>query len=242
MIKNSRIKQFIVQLLIMVVLFSMGIIVYIHSNATANSITLIRNDSQQAIKLNQDNTPKINKLKFGIFTDEPYVYKDEQKLGNKVNIVGWFVHWNETMDSNKLKNTCAAGYVPEITWESWDKKKGLDGNKYMLDDILAGKYDKKINTDLDSITNACQGQNVIIRFDHEMDSPINLNSKITSQDPALMYYPWQSNPDKYIRVWQKMVTTSRNKNQNIKWVWSPNPGTDLATKYYPEINMSTMSA
>jgi len=223
---SKRVSQFSLQIILAMLLLLCGILFYVHSNATANSLLVSHANKVDIIKTNQSNTPTIGSFKFGMYIDNPYVFKDEKKIDYKLNLVGWFVHWNENMESNKLKNTCAAGYVPAITWESWVAKNGVAGSKDILSEINKGKYDQKIINDINSIKKNCPNQTVLIRFDHEMDS--EPGTKLEDK-----YYPWQGNPKQYIEAWRRIVKIGHSKNSNIKWIWSPNRGNDFAKQYYP---------
>jgi beta-mannanase len=174
---------------------------------------------------NAKNVPVANQFKFGIFTNNPTLSADEQKLGHTLNIMAWFSHWNESLQSNKLTYACSNGYVPEITWESWNgaSSNGIVDNPFPLSNIAQGTYDNYIKQQLQVIKDTCKNQTVIIRFDHEMDTPVG----------TVSYYPWQGDPTAYIAAWQHVVSISRSIDPNIKWLWSPNRGTSIAAQYYP---------
>lgn len=170
----------------------------------------------------QPNVPGLAKpLKFGMYTNDPNPANDNAKLGYQMDIMAWFTHWNGNLKNNKLVTACQQGYVPEITWESWNGSQGA-GN-YPLAAIAAGKYDGFITAQLRQVQQTCRKQTVIIRFDHEMDLPPG----------EAGWYPWQGDPSEYIAAWRHVVTLGRRVNPNIKWLWSPNRGTALAADYYP---------
>ena len=224
---EMRFKQFTLQIFLALILLLSAIYLYMDSssNVTANDIAKVAGiNKSNSSKINRSNVPTNGSFKFGMFSDEPFVGKDEKKIDAKLNIVGWFVHWNESMHSNKLKNACSFGYVPEITWETWVRAKGVDGNSNILNEIVDGRYDKKINDDIDSISKSCTDKTVLIRLNHEMETAPNEPNR---------YYPWQGNPEMYIKAWKHIVNISRKKNKNIKYIWSPNRGNMYTSLYYP---------
>lgn len=161
-------------------------------------------------------------LQFGLYMNAPTPTQYEQELGVKLGIIGWFSHWNTPLANNKLRYACSEGYVPAITWESWDGA-GTTGNPYPLQAIAHGDYDTLIRQDLEAVAATCKGHKVIIRFDHEMDVEAGKAN----------WYPWQGDPTDYVAAWQHVVAMGRSIDPNILWLWSPNRGTTATKQYYP---------
>lgn len=159
--------------------------------------------------------------RFGVFTVQPTVNAVESALGTKVDMVGWFQKWDEPFTNDKLKAFCTEDYLPEITWEAWHGT--VADNPYPLSAIASGQFDALITTRMQELAETCGPNKVIIRFNHEMDT----------KPGKVEWYPWQGNPPEYIAAWQHVVALSRSINPNVKWLWSPNRGTDYTPKYYP---------
>jgi hypothetical protein len=164
-------------------------------------------------------------LKIGAYIASDHnASKIERTLGTELDMVGWYTHWSQPMVNNKLVNACKDGYVPSITWESWNGFKAFaegDTDPYPMTDIAAGTFDAKIIADLQGIAKTCGNQTVLIRFDHEM----NLATR--------MWYPWQGDTHAYITAWQHVVALGRQYAPNVKWVWGVNRGDAVAQSYYP---------
>lgn len=183
---------------------------------------------QQVAPANTANVPKLGeKFKFGSYIiEENTPDAIEQTLGGqKLEVVGWYTHWNRPIASQKLKNTCANGYVPAITWESWESGTKDVSTPWSLQDIAAGKFDDKISKELRQVVHTCKNKVVIIRFNHEMNT----------NRGDMLWYPWQGNPEAYVAAWQHIVKMSHDISPNIKWLWSPNhtADVDLVEPYYP---------
>lgn len=178
-----------------------------------------------SVPSNVANVPGQGKsLMFGVdLTDQNTPESVESLLGHKLNLVGWFTHWDKPLVNSKLTYACDNGYVPVITWESWATG-GSQNTPWPLKDIAAGKFDSKIKDDLKLLNKTCRAQTVIIRFDHEMNKDHALDS----------WYPWQGDPNLYVAAWKHVVNLGRDNAQHVKWLWSVNSNTAEATNpYYP---------
>lgn len=173
---------------------------------------------------NSKNVPARGNLKFGAYiTTQNTPENIEQLVQHKVNLVGWFTHWDKPLANSKLTYACQNGYVPVITWESRPTGKILE-TQWSSRDIAAGKFDAKIQKDLTNLAETCKNQTVIIRFDHEMNLDAGNN----------LWYPWQTDPTTYISAWKHVVTLGHKDAPNVKWLWSVNPGdSNNARRYYP---------
>ena len=217
-------KNYLLIILFILISFKVSIYLTIKNQNTKSTM----NNSRKIQISNKKNVPAINSLKIGLYINNhsPETYQSE--LETKVSILSWFRQWNNPLANNQLTNACNEGYVPLITWESWNGISSFNKNTnyYPLSDIASGKFDNYIKNNLKDIEKYCPNQTVIIRFDHEMDTP----------EGTISWYPWQGNPKDYIAAWKHIVTISRNINPNIKWLWSPNRGTANTALYYPGDN------
>jgi hypothetical protein len=210
---------FILPSLIFTVLINVPAILSFQTKPTSPAITTIK----PKIISNENNVPKLgDSLKIGVYLDSEYTPKEvESEIGSKLNIMAWFSKWNSTLANNKLAYACENGYVPSITWESWQSD-NIKNNPYPLKDIASGKFDSYIREQFNQVRNTCGQQTVIIRFDHEM-YVLNHN----------LWYPWQNDAANYIRAWRHIVDMSHKIDQNIKWIWSPNHGEEGIDAFYP---------
>lgn len=173
---------------------------------------------------NQPNVPAIGSLKFGMYVESKTPGSIEQAIGHKLNIIGLFTHFNQNLGNDKLSYACNQGYVPLVTWESWEGPKHWNhGDPYPLKKIASGDLDMILKQNLQAVADICKQQTVIIRFDQEFDT----NPGVVS------YAPWQGDPQAYIAAWQHIVSLSRSIDPNIKWDWSPNRSTVISRLYYP---------
>lgn len=177
--------------------------------------------SRNHIVPNSANIPSYGHLQFGMDLGNFTTNYIEDQINYKLNLVGWFGQWNDNLGGNRLTNACNQGYVPLITWQSWNGQN--TSGTYSLSDIAAGKYDSLIKQNIESIKNICSSDTVIIRFDHEMDTTPG----------TVLYAPWQGDPTNYIAAWKHVVSVSRSIDPNIKWLWSPNRADSTSALYYP---------
>lgn len=219
---TSGLRYFLPTALIVASLLVIGIRL---ANTSPVSVDAV---SQTATPTNQQNVPTNGQpLKFGAYIiNQNNPDSIEQMLGDKLNVVGWYTHWDTPLAGQKLKETCARNDVPSITWESWNSGNPADvTTPYSLKDIAAGKFDNKIRADLQNATKVCKNQVMIIRFDHEMNSNVG----------SVLWYPWQGDPSNYVAAWRHVVGIGHQVSPNIKWLWSPNHTAteDLVDPYYP---------
>ncbi len=170
----ARLRFFVMQVLFFAGLLASSAVLALQAPAGATRKTQISAAATQrpasTIALADSvNLPQTNgNLKFGLFTDTPNVHATEAELGSKLDIVAWFTHWDQSLGNNKLSQACTAGYVPEITWESWNGQAQGTQDTYPLGDIVSGKYDSFIRSNLQQVKNLCGSRTVLLRFDHEM--------------------------------------------------------------------------
>ena len=217
-------KNYLLIILFFLILFNVSVYLTIKNQKITNN----KNNSQRIQISNKNNVPVINSLKIGLYINNhsPETYQDE--LEGKVSILTWFRQWNNPLANNQLINACNQGYLPLITWESWNGISSFNKNTnyYPLSDIASGKFDNYIKNNIKDIGKYCPNQTVIIRFDQEMDTP----------EGVISWYPWQGNPTDYVAAWKHIVKISRNINPNIKWLWSPNRGAANTPLYFPGDN------
>lgn len=145
----------------------------------------------------------------------------ENQVGRRLDIISWFQNWDQEPITNKLGISCRRGVIPLITWESWSGR--IDGGyPYPLAEIAEGQYDQLIQDQLRLIGQTCTGT-ILIRFDHEMNTP----------QGEVDWYPWQGDPESYVAAWQHVVNIGRQVAPNIKWVWAPAWGNEDAILYWP---------
>ncbi len=137
------------------------------------------------------------------------IYTNEPYLPSEYEIIAWFSRLGEPLVNNKFRYACERNLTVLITWESWGG----------LDDIISGKNDNLIVSSLQEAYQSCPQLDMIIRLNHEMD--------------GVGWYPWQSSPGVYIEAWRRVIDLGRQVNPNIKWLWSPNQGTERARLFYP---------
>jgi endoglucanase len=154
-----------------------------------------------------------NNILYGAY--DPNNVLSEQK---SISIEEVFFQWN--IDSKNIQTAAnqidASGRIPLITLEPWPDT-NLPSSDNLLVDIKNGLYDK-------TITNICSGlsQKTLtwIRWGHEME--------VTTSR-----YPWAGkNPQDYISAYQHVVTTCRQANPEVKFIWSP-AGQNNLKNYWP---------
>src|SRR5271155_674955 len=161
-------------------------------------------------------------LKLGLYleSDDPTYWG--KQIGRRLNIMAWFTYWNQSVVGDKLVTACTEGYVPLISWQSWNGSLS-DKKVYYLRDIAKGRYDNYIIRSLSAIASICPRETVIIRFDHEMDTPFPDAS-----------YPWQEgDPAAYVAAWRHVVGISHAIDPYIKWLWSPFFSFSYSAEFYP---------
>lgn len=169
--------------------------------------------------------PELGKpTQFGVYLNsEANSDRIESELDGLVDIVGWFESWgHEKVSENKLRSSCQNGQIPLITWESWGGPERPDD--YPLEEINAGLHDAKIYHFLAEVNTICKGQPMIIRLNHELEMRPSYGAA---------WYPWQGQPEEYVKSWQRIVTMSHQINPDIKWLWSPNRADEYTIEYYP---------
>ncbi len=150
----------------------------------------------------------------GVWSGMAPIYELETNLGQRLDIVHWFMSWNNSWDENLVNSASQGGRLPMISWEAVGAP---------LEEIAAGHYDSYIQSWAEGIK-AHEGL-VYLRPFPEMNGE---------------WTPWNGQPELFVAVWRRMVTIfDEAGTQNVRWVWAPNvtdePRIDsnLMELYYP---------
>lgn len=142
-------------------------------------------------------------LKFGAYTYGGVwsgmnpVLELESDLGRRLDIVHWFMSWDNEWDSNLLEPLGASGRLPMISWQSFGVTTA---------DIAAGHHDEYIISWARGA--ADYGLPVYLRPFPEMNGD---------------WTPWNGNADSLVSAWRHIVDTFEAEGaHNVRWVWSPN--------------------
>jgi Glycosyl hydrolase family 26 len=168
--------------------------------------------------------------------------------GKQPSLLMFYNAWNgagagglSTSVVNGIKNACAQGMLPMMTWESWNTSVSISSNPgvaytqpaFAMSTITAGKYDTYITAVAKQV--AALGCPLAIRFDQEENgywypwgvSNTNQNGKNTVASGA-----------KYIAMWRHVWTIFHNQGAtNVLWTWSPN-NQNPANKTLPLLSTS----
>ena len=159
-------------------------------------------------------------LKFGAYTYggvwggmQP-VLELETAIGRRLDIVHWFMSFDNEWDSNLVAPLGASGRLPLISWQP---------SNVSVASIAAGAQDEYIRSW--AVGAAEYGQPVYLRPFPEM------NGNWTS---------WNGDPDNLVIAWRRMVDIFTAEGaHNVSWVWSPNVLDEPRTEanrmehYYP---------
>lgn len=111
-----------------------------------------------------------------------------------------------------------------ISWESRERQEARTAvNPCDLESIAAGEYDDLITDYAALVSRVCGRSEVLIRFNHEMEL----------QPGHVPWYPWQGQPEAYVRAWQHVVDVFKLHAPHARFVWSPNRFTEGTNAYYP---------
>jgi len=144
------------------------------------------------------------------------------QLGRNANVVDFFDGWTSGFPSGDVAQIAATGAEPQVTWEPWDYRLGINQDTFSLQAIAHGTFDSYITS---WAQHAAQfGQPVMVRFAHEMNGH---------------WYPWGigvngNTAADYVAAWRHVhdlfVAAGAT---NVQWVWCPNVGalSDLAAGY-----------
>jgi hypothetical protein len=164
------------------------------------------------------------------------ITKIRRETGKRPNLDMYYLDWgtatqalagDANFNASQAENSCAAGMLPMLTWESWDTTDtnptqgvAYTQQSFSMPRIIAGDFDKYIRTTARAI--ASIGCPIALRFD---------------QEPNGYWYPWgvtntTEHPaaDKiaqkaklYIKMWHHVYRIFAAAHAtNVLWVWSPN--------------------
>lgn len=158
----------------------------------------------------------------------------KQETGKRPNLAMYYLSWGNAADAKAgdpnfdptaAENSCAAGMLPMLTWQSWDTALTTPGEgvsytqpAYNMKNIIGGQYDAYIKKTAEAI--ASIGCPIAVRFDQEQNG---------------YWYPWGiSNTDEngtdvnataqeFVQMWRHVhrIFTAAHAT-NVLWVWSPN--------------------
>ena len=150
----------------------------------------------------------------------------EQDAGKRAGVLMYFQGWAyDEFNASLAASVAARGTIPEITWEPWDYKLGLDQPAYALARIIDGSHDAYITRWARGAK--AYGGPLLVRFAHEMND---------------RHYPWSeqvngNQPGQYVAAWRHVVDIFRAEGAtNVAWIWAPNvsyAGTTPLAPLYP---------
>lgn len=159
----------------------------------------------------------------------------EDRLNINVPLIHIYVAWGDKPEQQFPFRKCLAiydlGSLPVITWEPWltdfDKEKHPhlrdknERDRGGLADIASGEYDFYLKSWTEELKDF--GENVFIRFAHEMNDPYR--------------YPWgpQNNDiTDFVNAWKYVHRFFEKEGvNNVIWVWSPHIAYKPYSTYYP---------
>ena len=150
----------------------------------------------------------------------------EAQIGGRLDVVGWFQHWDHKIISDQLLILCQQNNprIPYITWEPWHGHG--NGNPFPLAEIAAGQHDRFIRESWAQIHQACPNKEILVRLMHEMNT----------KPGDAPWYPWQGDPETYIAAWRRIVDIARKAAPNTRWIWALTKSSNslqYAELYYP---------
>jgi hypothetical protein len=171
------------------------------------------------------NTPGAHLLGFSVGSPSqlPQLSALGGQLGRNADIVNFFDGWTSGFPG-QVNQIAATGAEPEVTWEPWDYRLGLNQDTYSLQGIAGGAFDSYITAWAQSA--AQFSKPMLVRFAHEMNGN---------------WYPWSigvngNTASDYIAAFRHIhdlfVAAGAT---NVQWVWCPNVSggatSDLTTEY-----------
>lgn len=133
-------------------------------------------------------------------------------VGRHLDVVNSFSawQWRKPLPTKQLREISASGATPEITWEPWDPRQGVDQPGYSLAAIASGQYDSYIRSWATSA--ASYRLPILLRFGHEMNGS---------------WYPWSTSRNHgsaagYIAAYRHVHDVFAGAGAvNVRWVYSP---------------------
>lgn len=133
----------------------------------------------------------------GVWTGAEPVLKLEGDLGRRLDIVHWYMNWDNSWDPALLELFRSGARLPLISWQPHDRP---------VTDIAAGQFDDYIRSWAQGVIS--YGGPVYLRPFPEM------NGDWTS---------WNGDPASFVLAWRRVTDIFRTEGaHNVRWVWSPN--------------------
>lgn len=144
----------------------------------------------------------------------------EDMSGKNLDIVLKFLSFSAIENGNgfpldEANIVSANGGVIFIKLEPWSYDPSVD--PYPLSGIAAGTYDESVLRKF-ALKAKEYGKPVFVSFGHEMN--------------AVGWYPWQQQPEAYIKAYKHVYDTVNSCTNNITWVWDANIDHSISG-YYP---------
>lgn len=150
----------------------------------------------------------------GVWQGMKPVHELESQIGQRLDVVHWFMNWDNDFYPELVADASANGRRPLISWQP---------HRQSLEDIASGKYDNYIVDWAEGVRDT--ETTVYLRPFPEMNG---------------YWTPWSGNPTAFIAAWQRMADIfEREGADNVRWVWSPNVTDEPATegnrmeRYFP---------
>lgn len=133
----------------------------------------------------------------GVWSGMAPIYELEASLGQRLDIVHWFMSWDNNWDEALVLSASQGGRLPMISWEAVGAS---------IEDIAAGHYDAYIQSWAEGVK--AYKDIVYLRPFPEMNGD---------------WTPWNGQPERFVVAWQRMVNIfSTVGADNVRWVWAPN--------------------
>ena len=165
--------------------------------------------------------------------DVPYedftsVQQFEQLVGHDMTYVLWFQAWGDgdrDFHADWIESASSKGFTPVITWEPWRRdfaNPSAAQPEYALTGIARGDHDDYIRSWAQGA--AALDVPIIIRFAHEQ----------STEPGALLWYPWQGDPEGYRAAYRHIVSMFRQEGAGkVQFLWSAMWLNEWAAQYYP---------
>jgi mannan endo-1,4-beta-mannosidase len=143
----------------------------------------------------------------------------EANTGKRMSLLEWGQDWYECgrrcgwtgFPVNLMSKARARGYLPVLSWGSYEAGKGAHQPRFRLSEIIRGRYDSFIRSW--AIGAEKWGHPFFLRFDWEM----NTNEVPYSEHSN------QNRPGQFVRMWRHVHRIFAQVGaRNVTWVWCPN--------------------
>ncbi len=133
----------------------------------------------------------------GVWSGLNPILELESDLGQRLDVVHWFMGWNNDWDSSLVASAAQNGRLPMISWEP---------TTTTIQKIAAGEKDAYIQSW--ALGAKAYGETVYIRPFPEMNG---------------YWTPWNGDTETFKRAWRRTVDIFKVSGaDNVKWVWAPN--------------------